>query len=264
MLLFSLKKIAGFWLMPLPLALLLIAAGAAVARFSRRRRLGRGLVAAGLLWIVVCGNEGMGTWFERGLESRFPPIPPITAGAPLPPALARCRFIAVLGGGHSYVPGWSANNELSPSALSRVVEAIRLAKSMPSAKLIVSGPADPEGGPPHSRLLAETAVSLGVTPDRIIEISTARDTEAEAAAIKEIAGDAPVALVTSAWHLPRAMALCRRQKVDALPCPADFAARSPELRPSDFLRWNVGALELSTKAMHEWVGLAWARLRGEA
>jgi uncharacterized SAM-binding protein YcdF (DUF218 family) len=198
------------------------------------------------------------------LENRFPAIPELVTEAPLPAPLARCQFIAVLGGGHNYVPGWSANNELSASALSRLVEAVRLSLRMPNARMIVSGPADPQGGPSHARVLADAAVALGVARDRIIEISTARDTEDEAAAIRAIAGQSPVALVTSAWHLPRAMALCRRQGVDALACPSDYTARVIKVKLKDFINWNVGGLERSTKAFYEWIGLSWARLRGKA
>jgi len=262
--LFCLKKIIGGLLMPLSLSLGLIAIGAILWRFSARRtRLGRGLVVGGVLWLGVCGNEGVGTWLAHGLETRFPAIPELPAGAPLPAPLARCRFIAVLGGGHHYAPGWSANNELSPSALSRLAEAVRLARLLPGARLVVSGPPEPEGGPAHARVLADAAVALGVARERITGIDTARDTEAEAAALKAIAGDAPVALVTSAWHLPRAMALCRRQGLDALACPADFVTRATGARPADFFHWNVSGLEDSTRAFHEWLGLGWARLRGK-
>jgi len=262
--LFWLKKVVGFWLMPLPLSLALIVAGAVFWRFTRRRRLGRGLVIGGLLWLGVCSNEGVGTWLVSGLENRFPSIPELTQGTPLPAPLARCRFIAVLGGGHTYVPGLAATNELSTSALSRIVEAVRLAGRMPDARLLVSGPPDPEGGPTHACVLADAAVSLGLERERITEIYTARDTEDEAAAIRAIAGDAPVALVTSAWHLPRAMALCRRQGLDVTACPADYSALAKKVKPMDFLLWNVGGLERSTKAFYEWVGLSWARLRGKA
>lgn len=261
---FWLKKIVGFWLMPLPLSLGLIVVGALFWRFTKRLHLGRIFVVAGIVWLGVCSNDGIGSWLVRGLESRFPAIPELQPDAPLPEPLARCRFIAVLGGGHNYAPGWSANNELSASALSRIVEAVRLARRMPGARLVVSGPPEPEGGPAHARVLADTAVALGVPRERITEITTARDTESEAAALRAIAGDAPVALVTSAWHLPRAMALCRRQGLDVFACPADFSARDTKLKITDFLMWNVGGLERSTKAVYEFIGLKWAQLRGRA
>jgi uncharacterized SAM-binding protein YcdF (DUF218 family) len=259
---FWLKKVIGALLMPLPLSLALIIAGISLLYFTRRDRLGRRLVAIGIAWLIICSNVGVSTWLAESLENRFPAIAELPAGSPLPAPLERCQIIVVLGGGHSPVSGWSANNQLSPSALARIVEGTRLARRLPGARLVVSGPAAPEGGPTHARLLADVAVALGVARERITEIDTARDTESEAIAVRSIAGAKPVALVTSAWHLPRATALCRRQGLDVLPCPADYAARTAGVQSMDFLLWNVGGLERSTKAIYEFLGLGWARLRG--
>ncbi len=263
--LFWLKKVVGYWLMPLPFSLALIVVGVVLMRSTARRSLGRGLVASGALWLLLCTNSGVGTWMVRNFEGRFPSQPALVADAPLSDALARCEFVAVLGGGHTYVPDWPANNLLSPSALARVVEGVRLVRRMPEARLIVSGPVNERGGgPSHARLMADLAVSLGVDRARIHEIDTARDTEEEAVAISALAKGKPVAVVTSAWHLPRAVALCQRQGIDALPCPADYTAPTDRAIKSDFYKWNLGGLERSTKAVYEFIGTVWARVRGKA
>ena len=260
---FWLKKVVGFWLMPLPFSFVLIVTGVLLLRFSRRRTLGRVLAVGGGLWLLACANAGFGTWLVRGLEVQYPAQPVLTAATPPPEALSRCRFVAVLGGGHCVQPGWSANQQLSASALARIVEGVRLVRQLPNARLIVSGPQDAsEGGPTHAALLQEVAVALGVPSERIIQIDTARDTEQEALALRGLVNGAPVALVTSAWHLPRAMALCRGQDLDVLACPTDYAARPPRLRPMEFLSWNLGGLERSTKAVYEYIGASWSRLRG--
>lgn len=263
--LFWLKKVIGYWLMPMPLSLLLIVVGVSLLRWSSKKRLGHCTFIAGCVWLLLCTNSGVGTWMVRHFEGRYPAQPTLLENDPLPARLERCEFIAVLGGGHTYVPGWSANNQLSPSALARIVEGVRLARRLPDARLIVSGPVNERvGGPSHARMLADFAVAFGVSRDRIIEIDTARDTEEEAAGIRAIAGDKPVALVTSAWHLPRAMALCTRRQIDALPCPSDYAAPTDRAIVSDFYKWNLGGLERSTKAVYEFIGNTWARLRGKA
>lgn len=260
---FWLKKVIGYWLMPLPLSLALIVFGGFLLRFTRRRGLGRGLMAVGVLWLGVCSNAGIATWLVWSLEARYPSQPPLLEQAAIPPALARCDYIAVLGGGHATVPNWPANHQLSASALARIVEGVRLARVLPRARLIVSGPQNINGGPAHARVLADAAVSLGVDRSRIVEIDTARDTEEEAAAIANITNGAPLALVTSAWHLPRATALCRKRAIDVLPCPADFSAQTDRLEPAELLRWNQGALERSTKAIYERIGATWSKLRGK-
>lgn len=264
--LFWLKKVVGYWLMPLPFSLLLIVTGVVLFRFTARRRLGRALVVAGGTWLLICTNSGIGTWMVRHFEGRYASQPSLVNGEPTPARLAECEFVAVLGGGHTYVPGWPANNQLSSSALARIVEGARLARQLPNTRLIVSGPVNERvGGPTHARMLADAAVSLGVARERILEIDTARDTEEEAAAIRAITGDHDdVALVTSAWHLPRAVALCERQKIRVVPCPADYTAQTDRAIVSDFYKWNLGGLERSTKAVYEFIGATWARLRGKA
>ncbi len=261
---FWLKKVIGFWLMPLPFSLALIIAGALLWRFSRWQRTARTCVIIGGLWLIACSNVGVGTWLVRGLENQFPAQPAFAPATPPSAELARCRYIVVLGGGHTPVAAWSANNQLSTSALSRIVEGVRIARALPDAKLIVTGPRDPgKLGPTHAHMYAEVAVSLGIPRDRIIEVSDPRDTEQEAVAIHTISQGAPVALVTSAWHMPRSVALCRRAGFDPVACPSDFSARPPELRFTDFLTWNLGGLERSTKAIYERIGATWSRLRGK-
>jgi uncharacterized SAM-binding protein YcdF (DUF218 family) len=261
---FWLKKVIGFWLMPLPFSLALIIGGALLWRFSRFQRLARTCGITGALWLIACSNVGVGTWLVRGLESRFPAQPAFAPATPLPADLARCRYIVVLGGGHTPVAAWSPNNQLSTSALSRIVEGVRIARALPDTRLIVTGPSDPEKlGPTHAHIYAEVAVSLGIARERIIEVADPRDTEQEAVAIHAISQGAPVALVTSAWHLPRAVALCRRAGFDPVACPSDYSARPPELHFTDFLTWNLTGLDRSTKAFYERLGATWSLLRGK-
>ena len=81
-----------------------------------------------------------------------------------------------------------------------------------------------------ARTAADMAEALGV--ERIAMLDTARNTHAEAVAAAELVGDASLILVTSASHMPRAMALFRAQGLDPIP------------------------------ARIEYLGLAWGRLQG--
>lgn len=260
---FWLKKFIAFWLMPLPLCLTLLVTGLVLLRSGRRARLGRILLAAGTLLLLILGNKAVSAALIRPLETSYPAIPELPAGRHLPADLAACRFVLVLGGGHGDTAGLSAVNRLSSAARSRLMEGIRLLRALPGARLVVSGGGAP-GQPTHAAVLAEAALSLGVEPARVIRLDGPRDTEDEAEAMRELAGTAPFALVTSAWHLPRATALMRCAGLSPLPCPADFSARpSPGFRVSDYT-WDTDSLERSTKAAYERLGLLWARLRGKA
>ena len=285
---FLLKKILGHFLMPLPLALALL--GVALWAGARRRR---GLAWSALLlgWLILlaCGNRGFSGALVSSLENHYSPVPPLApphsrpfppapeagpeALAPEPPAwpreLREAGFVAVLGGGHGDSDRLAAGQRLSPSARARLVEGVRLALALPQTWLVVSGPgpagssSDANGNrpaaPSHARVLADAAAELGFPRDRIVEIDTARDTAEEAAALRRLAGGDKIALVTSAWHLPRAMRLAAREGLDVFPCPSDYlGGRDKPPGALAWLAWNSESLSNSTRAWREYLGLAWA------
>jgi uncharacterized SAM-binding protein YcdF (DUF218 family) len=254
--LFALKKLISFWLMPMPACLVIAVFGWWLLGFPRRVLLGRTLVATSLLLVLLFGNRLFSVCLLRPLETRYPAIPELSAGRPPPPALAACRYVVVLGSGHADDPGLAALEKLSTAGLGRLTEAVRLLRVLPGARLIVSGPGA-TGEPSHATILAEAAVSLGVAPGRIILIDYAHDTGDESRAVKAIVGDTPVALVTSAWHMPRAEALFRTAGVNALPCPADYLSKSAPGFLREDLGWDIESLQRSTYAVHEGLGILW-------
>jgi uncharacterized SAM-binding protein YcdF (DUF218 family) len=262
--LFALKKFVSYFLMPLPFCIGLMAVGLwfLLRRRRTRPRLGRALVLGGFGLLLLFSQSRVSVWLLRPLERTYPAIPEFEAGRPLPEALLRVRYIVVLGGGNKDEPGIAASNRLSNNSLSRLTEAVRLWRAMPDRRLIVSGPGD-AGAPSHADVLTAAAISMGVPAGQIIRIDTARDTEDEAGAVRKLIANAPAAVVTSAWHLPRAAALFRQAGVDTLPCPADYLALvDPRFRWSD-LTFDVDGLERSSLAVRERIGYLWVWLRGK-
>ena len=260
---FWLKKFFSPFLLPLQFVLVCGVLGTVLLASRRWRRTGRALVTLAVLVLLAASNKWVSGRLITPLESRYPAVGDFQPGEPLPPPLAACRYVVVLGGGHNDGEIRPALSRLSTSARARLTEGLRLLRLLPAAKLVVSGPSE-NGGPTHARILADSAVSLGVERTRILMIDDARDTEEEAARLRALVGDAPVAVVTSAWHLPRAMALCTVQGLHALPCPTDYLyCTPPRWQWSDFT-WDVPSLERSTAAVHERLGLWWSRLRRRA
>lgn len=261
--LFWLKKAIAYWLMPLPLGLGLIVAGLWLLRKERRARLGRRLALTGALLLLVLSNKQVGQALLRPLETQYPAVPEVAPGGAPPTVIAGCRAIAVLGGGHADTPGLAASQRLSASALARLTEAVRLSRLLPDATIYLSGPAD-GAGETHAAVLARAAVSLGVAPARLVLIDSARDTDDEVRELRRRFGPTtPVALVTSAWHMPRAMGLARRAGLHAVPCPTDYLSKpNPDFRLSDWT-CDLSGLERSTWAVYERLGTLWARLQGK-
>jgi uncharacterized SAM-binding protein YcdF (DUF218 family) len=260
--LFLLKKFLGYCVMPVPFCLGVLIVGTLLLWNPRRYRLGRALIGFAVVFFLLISNGLVSRWLVWPIETRYPPIPDFAADATLPPNLAACRYVVVLGGGNGNTPGESALDELSPSARARITEAVRLLRLLPEARLIVSGPAD-ETRVTHATFLERSAISLGVDAARITRIEHARDTEDESLAVKRRVADAPVALVTSAWHMPRAVALFRAAGVDVVPCPTDFTAHSDGQFYWRNTLWDVESIERSTVAIRERIGYLWVWLRGK-
>jgi uncharacterized SAM-binding protein YcdF (DUF218 family) len=265
---FELKKLVSFWLMPLPLTLLLLVGGLLLSRWGRAGRpgptgrLGGRLLLLATLLLLAFANGWVSERLLRPLEASYPPIPEFAPRDPLPAALADCRFVVVLGSGHTEEAGWPATSQLATAGLGRLIEGLRLLRRLPGARLIVSGPGAP-GHVTHASVLARAAESLGVDPAAILEIDTARDTEEEAAAVHRLVGGSRVALVTSAFHLRRAALLFGREGVAFVPCPADFSARPVPSFGWSAIHWDSEALTRSTLAVHERLGLLWLAVRPE-
>jgi uncharacterized SAM-binding protein YcdF (DUF218 family) len=259
---FWLKKFFSPFLFPLPIALVAGVAGLALAWSGRWQRTGRTLLTAAVLVLLLASNKWVSGRLIAPLESSYAAMGDFQPGQSLPSALAACQYVVVLGGGHDDSEVRPALTKLGASARARLTEAVRLLRLLPAARLVVSGPKD-YNGLTHARVLADAAVSLGVDRTRIQQIDDAHDTEEEAARLRDMLGAAPFALVTSAWHLPRAMALCTAQGLHPLPCPTDFMYSAPtHWHRADFT-WDVPSLERSTAVVHEYLGRWWARLRGK-
>lgn len=219
----------------------------------------------GVLGLTLASNKGVGILLLRGLESRYPPAPVWTAGEPAPPALRDCTAVLVLGGGHAGPEHLPPTSRLSSSALARIVEGCRILQALPDAQLWTSGPALPTQKDSHAAVLAAAAGQFGVSPDRLRLIESGHDTEGEAIAARRwVSPGARIALVTSAWHMPRAVALFRRAGVDVVPCPADYAIRlNPTAGFWDYAGCDLTGLERTQRAVYEYLGLIWANVRGK-
>jgi uncharacterized SAM-binding protein YcdF (DUF218 family) len=260
-LVFWFKKLISGLLMPLPLVLLCGGIGLVLLRSGRGRRSGRALVACSILLLLSASNRWVSGRLIDPLESRYPAIGEFAPGAPLPPALAACRCVVVLGGGHDERDDLPTLSRLSTSSRARLTEGVRIWRLLPDAQLVVSGPVD-GGGPSHARVQAAAAVSLGVDRHRIRIIEEVHDTADEAARLRDLLGDTPFALVTSAWHMPRAMALCAAHDLHPVPCPTDYLAGSPSRHRLSDYGWDTSSLERTRAAVHEYLGWCWARLCG--
>ena len=249
---YTIKQFVEWCLGPLGLALILLGAGV-IAGLTRRKGVGRGLAAAGFVTLVLFSLQPVAFVLNRPLARRFAAL---TASAPLEGVVA----VAVLGAGYAREVGQPPTAWLAPTGLERLVEGIRVLRLAPGSRMVVSGQGRPEG-PSTAEVMERAAVSLGVEPMRIVRFDAPRDTAEEIAALRALAGRQRVVIVTSAEHMPRAMALATRAGLDAIAAPVsapigDAGGGASSVVPS------VTALEHSSAAVHEMLGLVWTQLVG--
>ncbi|MBA4396045.1 MAG: hypothetical protein C0394_01450 [Syntrophus sp. (in: bacteria)] len=152
-------------------------------------------------------------------------------------------------------------SQISFESLARVTEAVRLYRGLPGTKLILSGGAifDPSS---VAEIFFKTARIMDVPERDLVLSEQARDTAEEARFIQEMVGRDPMILVTSAYHMPRAMALFKKQGMNPIPAPAAHLVKDRSYRtPRDFF---PSALDLhnAQTAVHEYLGIAWSKLTG--
>ena len=230
---------------------------ALLALISRRRGLAGILMTLVVCLSLVCGYgwKARDKVIER--ESSFPPIVEerLRVLQKDPP-----RFVVVLGSGHVSDARLPATGQIGGSSLARLAEGIRLQRQLPEAKLVVSGGAvnDPVA---NARVVAAVAESLGVAKEQMIIEDRPLDTVEEAKYLAPLLNDAPFLLVTSALHMPRAMAIFQSQGLRPVAAPTDYVIKNSSVPPPGSYLPSLANFDLSHRILYEWLGELWSRAK---
>lgn len=251
MLYHALKESIIFLFFPLSLCIEFLAVGA-VLLLVRRRGAGTALVLAGLALLFLFTTYPLPQYMLKGLEDRYPPFK-MDSIASYP----GIRYVVVLSSGFCAgdVPVTSI---LDQSSLRRLDDAtvlfLRLKKINPAARLIVTGREE-------SPYLARHAEDLGVDAADLLSERKSTDTAEQARLVTGMTKGERFFLVTSASHMPRAMALFKKAGADPVPVPSDFMARGPEGFFQEMVPNSDNVLKAET-AFYEYLGLAKEKLAG--
>ena len=146
--LFTLKKIVGGLLLPLPALLLLIGIGIALLWFSRFQRTGKLCVSLGWLLLTLLSLQPVADSLLKPIEDTYP-----TWRGEQP-----VNYVVVLGGGYTWNPEWAPSRGESGGEPWRTSQRYHCARS---AERYRRGSA---GGEARHRRRALPAGHLGVTP----------------------------------------------------------------------------------------------------
>ena len=260
---FVLKKIIGQLFFPVPLCLEILIVGLLLLLFTRKQRTGKIIISIGVILFILLSYPVLSNIFLRRLEYQHPPLISTAISDSETDAIRCVRWIVVLGAGHKSDPKIPITSQLSEVSLVRLTEAIRLYNQIPGSKLILSEGrvSDPV---PGAETMAEVAKALGVKQEDLVLESESKDTIDEARLIKSIVGNDKFILVTSASHMPRSMGMFKKLGMQPIPAPTgySFNLRSQSISPGDFFPTSNG-LRKAEAVIHEYLGLIWAKWRGQ-
>ena len=253
---FQLSKLLGFFALPTNLLISLGVLGLLLL-LTRFTRIASWLIVTSLVLLAVAGLSPLGNVLILPLEQRFPPWDP-SHGAP--------DGIVLLGGAISPSISLERGSIAFTEAAARFVVTVELARRYPNARIIISGGTSSllHDEEPEAGVAVHEFEALGIPHDRLSAEEQSRNTVENAVFSRLIANPQPGErwlLVTSAYHMPRAVGTFRAAGFPIEPYPVGYQTGGPgdAVRPSGVVSKGLGLTDI---AAHEWLGLLVYRLTG--
>jgi uncharacterized SAM-binding protein YcdF (DUF218 family) len=227
--------------------ILVIALGLLVA--LRWKRLGRGLQIGAFVALYALSTPAVANRLLASLE----PAAPLDVQR-----IGDAGAIVVLS---ANAGGWTpeyGSDTIGAMTLERMRYAAHLQRAT-GLPLLVTGGVPGRFARPLAVTMAEALTEdFGVTPRWIEDrAQTTAENAALSAAMLKRDGIATVLLVTSAWHMPRALLAFSASGLGVVPAPTMFTVVASG--PLAFVP-GIGALHNAYFALHEYLGIDWYRL----
>ena len=252
---FNLSKLLWFIVDPenlLFLALLI----SAILTWTRWRSLTKWWMTFTMVFATAVAVFPFGEMLFSKLENRF------AQRNELP---AEVEGIVVLGGVVDQFVSEDRGVVAVNGAVERLTALARLSKRYPEARLIFTG----GSGVLSDQKLKEAHYvrplmrQLGIDPDQVFFEDQSRNTVENAVLTKQAAKPSEKGwwiIITSAFHMPRAIGVFRQAGWKAIPYPVDYRTKSNGWQRITF-NFGGGIGSLST-GIHEWIGLTFYWLTG--
>jgi uncharacterized SAM-binding protein YcdF (DUF218 family) len=228
--------------------------------WKRRRHLATGLAVFALAHMYLMSIDPVVGALQRPLETWYPAL--TVDAAP------KSDAVVVLGG-YLRPPSGSHKQAELTEASDRLLVALELFKAGKAPIVLLTGgnPTMLVKGRPEAQAARALLLELGVPAEAIViedQSVNTRENAQFSGPILAAHGARKLLLVTSALHMPRAVAIFKRAGIDVVPFPTDY--QSGWSQPDLIFQWLPEADNISqaNKALKEWVGLQVYRLRGWA
>jgi uncharacterized SAM-binding protein YcdF (DUF218 family) len=216
----------------------------------RKRRAALIMLWFGLLVLGAPGFRALPDALLRPLENRYP--------LPTPQQVPRHAGFIVLGGGLGHPASFVSHGQVPlGDAAERMTVPVGLMHQYPSLELVFSGG---EGrllttGVTESELARAFFSQQGIDMQKVRLENGSRNTRENAQQVAKLLGhrcQEPWLLVTSAWHMPRALMEFKNLGCNVTAFPVDFRTG----KSTTFTDYSLAqSLVLWQTALHEWLGL---------
>ncbi|MGP1614065.1 MAG: YdcF family protein [Pollutimonas bauzanensis] len=233
----------------LPTSLLLLMAAGCLLLAVRWRRSGWTLLLVGIGGLGVLSMPFTAQKMMHTLEQRSPVEPGL---------LAQAQAIVVLGGGIDPSQPEYAADTANSASLARIRYAAFLYRQHELPILVTGG--NSTGGEADGWVMKRELETLFDVPVHWVETKSVNTAE-NAEFSWEILGPEGVhtiALLTQAWHMPRARQAFERAGFTVVPAPTVFHVE-PVQGIMNFIP-QADYLSMANTAIHEWVGMLWYRM----
>ncbi len=247
-------KAAGILLMPPGIVVVLTLVGLLLWR--RSHYAGTALIGIGAGALLVLSLPVTGIALLGRLEDGVTVLPIVDASL-----RARAEAIVVLGGGRDIDAPEYGGDTVNAATLERLRYAARLQRATGLPLLVSGGSVFGEAVPEAELMRRALLEDFQIRPAWVEARSrTTYENALYARAILEAAGITRVLLVTHAWHMPRAVWAFHQAGLEVLMAPTSFSSAYASRTVLDWLPTARG-LFLSSRALHEQIGLVWYRWR---
>ena len=206
--------------------------------------------------LFVFSSKLLGQWSFEQLESQFPAVPVKEQ--------SNADYIVVLGGGIGFPETPRVALEFRYMG-DRLLQAARLYRAGKAPKIVVSGGnANPASGRlSEAEYAAQLLLELGVPATAVVLETNSSNTAENAAFTADLLSEPQklnLLLVTSAFHMPRAMLAFSSEGFQVIAAPTDFYIPQEKTGLWNRLVPSSTGLALFSNAFHEWVSLQVYRL----
>lgn len=243
------------FVIPLNLCIALLVAGTALF-IARQRKTGILVAICGIAWVVFWSLPASSLWAGGKLEQRYPHV--------LPDTLPQAQAIVVLGG-HTANGRQNWFEAYDPdTASSRVNTAALLYETRRAPRIVLSGAAL-DGSLSEAEMMARILRQRGIPDDALIletDSFTTYENGVYTRRTLEKHGINRILLVTSALHMPRAMAVFRKQDINVIAAPSQPQIVVPADPGFSFWVPDARTLSASRSIIKEYAALLVYWLRG--